>query len=68
MFLLYAKSLPDVVRSSQIVAFTDDTKVLNEITSARDAEQDQEDQSDLVTWSDSVSLNFNYSMQSAAHH
>ena len=55
------KSLPDVVRSSQIAAFANDTKVFNEITSTREAEQLQEDLSDLVTWSDSASLNFNYS-------
>ena len=61
MFLLYVKSLPDVVRSSQIAAFADDTKVLNEITSKRDGEQLQEDLTDLITWSDSASLNFNYS-------
>ena len=61
LFLLYVKSLPDVVRSSQIAAFADDTKVLNEITSKRDGEQLQEDLSDLITWSDSASLNFNYS-------
>ena len=40
-------SLPDVVRSSQIAAFADDTKVFKEITSTRDAEQLQEDLSDL---------------------
>ena len=54
-------SLPDVVRSSQIAAFADDTKVFKEITSTRDAEQLQEDLSDVVKWSDSFSLNFNYS-------
>ena len=32
-------SLPDVVRSSQIAALADDTKVFKEITSTRDAEQ-----------------------------
>ena len=32
-------SLPDVVRSSQIAAFADDTKVFKEITSTRVAEQ-----------------------------
>ena len=60
LFVLYVNSLPDVVRSSQIAAFSDDTKVFKEITSTRDAEQLQEDLSDLVTWSDSASLNFNY--------
>ena len=52
--------LPDVVRSIQIAAFADDTKVFKEITTTSDAEQLQEDLSDLVTWSDSASLNFNY--------
>ena len=65
LFLLYVKSLPDVVRSSQIAAFADDTKVFKEITSTRDAEQLQEDLSDLVTWSDSAMLNFNYSKRKA---
>ena len=60
LFVLYVNSLPDVVRSSQIAPFADDTKVFKEITSTRDAEQLQEDLSDLVTWSDSASLNFNY--------
>ena len=41
--------------------FADETKAFNEITSTRDAEQLQEDLSDQVTWSDSVSLNFTYS-------
>ena len=61
LFLLYVNSLPDAVRSSQIAAFADDTKVFKEITSKRDAEQLQEDLSDLITWSDSAGLNFNYS-------
>ena len=56
LFLLYVNSLPDAVRSSQIAAFAEDTKVFKEITLTRDAE---EDLSDLVTWSDSASLNFN---------
>ena len=54
-------SLPDVVRSSQIAAFADDTKAFKEITSTHDAEQLQEDLSGQVTWTDSVSLNFTYS-------
>ena len=61
LFLLYVNSLPNAVRSSQIAAFADDTKIFKEIASTRDAEQLQEDLSNLVTWSDSVSLNFNYS-------
>ena len=61
LFLLYVNSLPDAVRSSQIAAFGDDTKVFKEITSKRDAEQHQEDLSDLITWSDSAGLNFSYS-------
>ena len=65
VFRLFVKSLPDVVRSSQIAAFADDTKVFNEITSTGDAEQLQEDLSDLVTWSDSAILNFNYSKRKA---
>ena len=65
LFLLYVKSLPDVVRSSQIAAFADDIKVFNAITSTRDAEHLQEDLSDLVTWSDSAILNFNYSKRKA---
>ena len=39
LFLLYVNSLPDAVRSSQIAAFADDTKIFKEITSTRDAEQ-----------------------------
>ena len=59
LFLLYVNSWPDAVRSSQIAAFADDTKIFKEITSTRDAEQLQEDLSNLVTWSDFASLNFN---------
>ena len=54
LFLLYVNSLPDAVRSSQIAAFADDTKIFKEITSTRDAEQLQEDLSNLVMWSDSA--------------
>ena len=61
LFLLFVNSLPNAVRSSQIAAFADDTKIFKEITSTHDAEQLQEDLSNLVTWSDSASLNFNYS-------
>ena len=61
LFLLYVNSLPDVLRSRQIAPFADDTKALKEVISKRDAEQLQEDLSDQVTWSDSASLNFNYS-------
>ena len=46
LLLLYVL---DAVRSSQIAAFTNDTKILKEITSTRDAEQLQEDLSNLVT-------------------
>ena len=49
LFLMYVNSLPDVVRSKQIAAFVDDTKVFKEITSTRDAEQLQEDLSGLLT-------------------
>ena len=61
LFLLYVNSLPDAVRSSQIAAFADGTKIFKEITSTRDAEQLQEDLSNLVTWTDSASLDFTYS-------
>ena len=54
-------SLPNAARSSQIAAFADDTKIFEEITSTRDAEQLQEDLSNLITRSDSAGLNFNYS-------
>ena len=33
LFLLFVNSLPDAVRSSQIGAFADDTKIFKEITS-----------------------------------
>ena len=49
LFLLFVNSLPDAVRSSQIAAFADDTKIFKEITSTCDAEQLQEDLSNLVT-------------------
>ena len=49
LFLLFVNSLPDAVRSSHIAAFADDTKIFKEIVSTRDAEQLQEDLSNLVT-------------------
>ena len=61
LFLLYVNSLPDVVRSSQIAAFADDTKVFKDITSTREQKQLQGDLFDLVTWSHSACLNCNYS-------
>ena len=61
LFRLYVNSLPDAVRSSQIAVFADDAKIFKEITSTRDAEQLQEDLFDLLTWTDSASLNFNFS-------
>ena len=61
LFLLYVNSLPDAVRSSQIASFADDRKIFKEMTSTHDPEQLQEDLSNLVMWSDSASLNFNYS-------
>ena len=61
LFLLYVNFVPDAVRSSQIAAFADDTKIFKETTSTRDAEQLQEDLSNLVMWSDSAGLNFNCS-------
>ena len=60
LFLLYVNSWPDAVRSSQIAALADDTKIFKEITSTRAAEQLPEDLSNLVTRSDSASVNFNY--------
>ena len=39
LFLLYVNSLPDVVRSSQIAAFADDTKAFKDITSTREQKQ-----------------------------
>ena len=59
LFLLYVNSLPDAVRSSQITSFADDTKIFKEMTSTHDAEQLQEDLSNLGTWSDFANLNFN---------
>ena len=59
LFLLYVNSRPDVLRSSQIAPFADDTKAFKEVIATCDAEQLQEDLSDQVTWSDSASLNFN---------
>ena len=61
LFLLYANSWPDALRSSQIAPFADDAKIFKEITSTRDAEQLQEDLLNLVRRSDSASLKFNYS-------
>ena len=59
--LLCVNSLPDVVRSSQISAFANDTKVFKEITSTRDAEKLQDDLEESEHLTKSDSLNFNYS-------
>ena len=54
-------SLPDVVRSSQISEFANDTKVFKEITSTRDAEKLQDDLEESEHLTKSDSLNFTYS-------
>ena len=59
LFLLYVNELPDVISSSQVAMFADDTKVFKAIKSADDASALQTDLSNLDTWTSTSGLVFN---------
>ena len=49
--LLYAKSLPDVVKSSRVATFADDTKISKTIVTQEDSSLLQADLRNLASWS-----------------
>ena len=59
LFLLYVKYLPDVVVSSKVASFADDTKLCRRVDSTQDAILLQNDLDKLEAWSISSGLVFN---------
>ena len=56
---LCVNSLPDVISSSRVLMFTDDTKIFKEIRTLCDASSLQIDLGRLETWSQTSGLAFN---------
>lgn len=56
LFLLYANSLSDNVKSSHVATFADDTEVFKPIKSPTDFAMLQNNLSSLATWSSSAGL------------
>ena len=54
LFLFYANSLPDVVKSSRVSTFADDTKIFKTIVTQEDSSLLQADLRDFTSWSSSV--------------
>ena len=61
LFLLYANSLPDVVKSSRVATLADDTKISKTIVTQEDSWLLQANLRNLASWSSSVGLAFNES-------
>ena len=61
LFLFYANSLPDVVKSSLVSTFADDTKIFKTIVTQEDSSLLQTDLRNLASWSYSVGPAFNKS-------
>ena len=61
LFLLYVNNLPDVIKSSQVSMFADDTKVFSTIRSQDDVKSLQADLLNLEHWSCVSGLTFNQS-------
>ena len=61
LFLLYVNNLPDVIKSSQVSMFADDTKVFSTIRSQDDVKSLQTDLVNLEHWSCVSGLTFNQS-------
>ena len=51
LFLLYVNNLPEVVKSSEVAKFADDTKLFSSIRSQDDVESLQTDLANLEYWS-----------------
>ena len=54
LFLFYANSLPDVVKSSRVSTFADDTKIFKTIITQEDSSLLKADLGNLASWSYSV--------------
>ena len=61
LFLVYINDLPDVVSTSKVFLFADDTKCCLPITTPLDCDQLQENIDNLVHWSNKWNLHFNKS-------
>ena len=61
LFLFYANSLPDVVKSSRVSTFADDTKIFKTIVTQEDSSLLKADLRNLASWSYSVGPAFNKS-------
>ena len=61
-FLLYVNDLPDVVQSSKVASFADDTQIYCRVDSASDADSLQQDLRSLERWSLASGLVFNKDM------
>ena len=61
LFLLYVNNLPDVIKSSQVSMFANDTKVFSTIRSQDDVKSLQADLLNLEHWSCVSGLTFNQS-------
>ena len=59
LFLIYVNECHDIVTSSSISCFADDTKLFKTIHSGNDTNLLQEDLNNLSNWSESSGLNFN---------
>ena len=61
LFLFYANSLRDVVKSSRVSTFADDTKIFKAIVTQENSSLLQADLRNLASWSSSVGPAFNES-------
>ena len=61
LFLFYANSLPDVVKSSRVSTFADDTKIFKTIVTQEDSSLLKANLRNLASWSYSVGPAFNKS-------
>lgn len=67
LFLLFVNDLPDVVNSSSIACYADDTKIYKRIDSISDSTDLQTDLENLVLWSESSGLLFNRTKSKCQH-
>ena len=59
LFLVYVNEIHDIVTSSSVSCFADDTKLFKTIHSGNDTNLPQEDLNNLSNWSESSGLNIN---------
>ena len=58
LFVIYINSLPEVVKSSEVFLFADDTKVFKEVQEERDCDQLQQDLEAMYKWTEKSLLKF----------